>query len=58
MAGRLNKKEKEKAVSGLRRWNRPAVMVLPEREMPGTMAKAWNRPMMNEFGGVSLAVCF
>ena len=40
MAGRANKKEKVKAREGLTPRMMAAAMVLPEREMPGRMARA------------------
>ena len=45
MMGVESKKENLAAASRVRPRARPAVMVTPERDTPGMMAKAWERPM-------------
>lgn len=45
-AGINREKEKLKAVMGDKPSNNPAKMVEPAREIPGRMAKAWNRPII------------
>ena len=43
--GMANKKEKREAASLVRPSNKPAVIVAPERDVPGTNASAWQRPI-------------
>jgi hypothetical protein len=45
-AGIKRQKEKLKAVSGDRPMARPVAMVVPARERPGRMAKAWEKPII------------
>ncbi len=44
MMGIANRNENLEAVSRVMPRNRPAVMVTPEREVPGTRAMAWAMP--------------
>lgn len=49
MAGIAMMKAKEKVVLGFNPKSLPAKIVLAEREIPGTKAKAWNRPIPKAF---------
>ncbi len=49
IAGRASKKEKLKTNSGRSLAKIPALIVLPEREMPGIIAIAWNKPIKSVF---------
>lgn len=52
-AGIKREKEKLKAEAGLRPSRSPAKIVDPERETPGTRARAWNTPIIKELSNVS-----
>ena len=52
MAGVDSRKEKRAADSRVRLRNRPAEMVMPLREVPGTTASAWATPMASGIGEI------
>ena len=52
-AGMARKNDSRVAATRVAPWNRPAEIVAPERDTPGTSATHWNRPMTSTCRRVS-----
>ena len=58
MAGMPSRKEKRAAEARSQPSNKEAVRVLPERDTPGTRARAWARPTSKPSRGITSSRCW